>query len=143
MLSYIKAAMDPGDFLSSPVYRKALEVFRISRAVACELSDNLHVWEMEGSAEFKHRFAGEIVSDSLNLAPGLAMLKSAPGYSLKSKNVQNIKRRVHRMLSRCKKLELMGVKQKEFLSLLRMEIYQFDKLFSEWLQDRQSGKSKD
>ncbi len=125
-------SFETNDFRNLPVYNKALEIFRVSRAIACSISDNKNVLEMSLSANFNHQFAGEIVSDSLQLAPGLATVQCTSNSLLRLRRAKQIRKALNRILSGCKKLEFDGVREKEFLSILRSEIHQFDHLFSEW-----------
>ena len=120
------------DFRNLPVYNKALEIFKVSRAIACSISDNKNIMEMGFSTNFNHQFAGEIVSDSLLLAPELAVVHNTSNPLLRLKKAKNIRKAANRILLQCKKLEFNGVKEKEFLALLKSEILQFDYLFSEW-----------
>lgn len=121
------------EFKNLPVYNKALEIFRVSRAIACSISDNKNILEMGFSENSNHRCAGEIVSDSLQLAPGLATVQCTSNPSLRLRRAKQIRKAVHRIISGCKKLEFDGAREKEFLTILRSEILQFDHLFSEWL----------
>lgn len=125
-------SFESSDFRNLPVYNKALEIFKVSRAIACSISDNKNVLEMGFSENFNHQFAGAIVSDSLLLAPELAVVHNTSNPLLRLKKAKNIRKAANRILSQCKKLEFNGVKEKEFLALLKSEIHQFDHLFSEW-----------
>ena len=130
------------DFKNLPVYNKALEIFRVSRAIACSISDNKNILEMGFSANFNDQFAGEIVSDSLKLAPGLATVQCTSNSSLRLRRAKQIRNALNRILSGCKKLEFDGVREKEFLTILRSEIHQFDNLFSEWFHKLQLNRKE-
>lgn len=130
------------DFKNLPVYNKALEIFRISRAIAISISDNKNILEMNFSSNYNHQFAGELVSDSLRLAPGLATVQNTSNPLLRLKKAKNIRKAANRILSQCKKLEFNGVKEKEFLRILKSEIHQFDQLFSEWFYNLQHKRSE-
>lgn len=124
-------------FTSLPVYTKALEIFRVSRAIAYSISDKQHVLEMTISTEIKNRFAGEIITDSLRLAPELAAVQSTSCTILRLKRAKKIQKALNRILIRCKKLEFHAAGEKEFLQLLRTEILQFEKLFSDYFHNLQ------
>lgn len=127
----------PIAFNALPVYRKALEIFKVSRAIAYAVSDKQHVMEMCDSSRLKNRFAGEIITDSLRLAPELAGVQSATCSILRLKRAKKIQKAVHRILHRCRKLEFHSAKEKEFLQLLRWELLQFEELFSEYYHNLQ------
>ena len=132
--------LDATDFINSPVYKKALEIFKVSRAIACSISDSKNVWEMGMAANYNHQYAGDLVSDTLRLAPGLAVVKNASTPTLRLKRAKNIRKAIQSIAFKCRKLEFSGVKEKEFLSLLKTEIHQFEHLFSEWLHHLQFRK---
>ncbi len=125
--------MQPIEFSNLPVYKKALEIFRVSRAIACSISDNRNILEMETSEELNHRFAGELVTDALALVPELAVVQNTSSHSLRLKRARKIQKSASGILLKCRKLEFNGVKEKEFLSLLKSEIQQFNRIFAEWI----------
>jgi len=138
----VMSTFEVTDFKNLPVYNKALEIFKVSRAIACSISDNKNILEMSFSANFNHQFAGEIVSDSLQLAPGLATVQCTSNPLLRLRRAKQIRKALNRILSGCKKLEFDGVREKEFLTILRAEILQFDHLFSEWFHKIQLNRKE-
>ncbi|WP_034890053.1 hypothetical protein [Gillisia sp. Hel_I_29] len=123
------------NFTQLKVYQKAQEIFKVSRAIACIISDNKNVMEMGISNNYNYHFAGEIVSDSLRLVPSLAVVHNTSNSSLRLKRANNIRKSAKRMLIKCRKLEFNGVKETEFLNLLKSEILQFENLFTDWLNN--------
>lgn len=130
----------PNNAYHMPVYRKALEIFKISRALATHFSDNRHVFEMDISSTPKHRFAGLLVTESLQLAPGIASAASTGSSEKRLKKLQRIRKVAKSLRSQCKKLEFSGVKEVEFLDLLRKEIGHFEQLMNQWLQNIQNPR---
>lgn len=116
-----------------PAYRKALEIFRISRAVAAYFSEDKNVLEMQVSSNPQHQFAGFLIDESLQLAPGIASAASAPNSASRLERIQKLKGAAKNLRQQCKNLEFSGVKELEFLRLLRQEIQQFDKMLSDWV----------
>ncbi len=133
-------SFEAAEFKNLPVYNKALEIFRVSRAIALSISDNKNILEMSFSGNSNCRFAGELVSDSLQLAPGLATVHSTSNPLLRLRRARQIRNAVSRILRGCRKLEFDGGREKEFLAILRSEILQFDQLFSEWLYKLQGNR---
>lgn len=125
--------MQPVEFSNLPVYKKAIEIFRVSRAIACSISDNRNILEMENSKELNHRFAGELVIDALAIVPELAVVQNTSSHSLRLKRARKIQKAARGILQKCRKLEFKGVKEKEFLSLLKSEIQQFNRIFADWI----------
>lgn len=131
---------EPKRFHNLLVYRKALEIFRVSRAIACSVSENSNILEMKTSTQLSHRFAEELVIQSLRLAPDLAVVHNANCRDSRIKGAKKIEKAIRKLLTRCKKLEYQGVREKEFLNLLKTEILHFEQLFAEWFYDHQLNK---
>lgn len=125
-----------------PVFLKALEIFKISRLIACAVTDNKNILELEYARESAHRTAGEIVLDSMRLAPDLAAVQNSPNHFLKLNRARNIKRLVTKIRANCMKMEYLGTKETEFLDLLKREVQQFDRLFSDWFYTTKFNEDK-
>ena len=80
-----------------PVYKKALEIFKISSAVSSYFSDNRHVIEMELSSVPAHNYAGRLVTESLQLAPGIAGVMTARTKELQLKRIEKIRKAAKRI----------------------------------------------
>lgn len=125
--------MNSSEFANLPVYRQALEIFKVSRAIACSISNNRNIFEMQFSSNPNHQFASEIVSDSMTLAPELARVQNIANPSLRLKRINRIRKAAGRIISKSNMLESNNEKDKEFLHLLNQEIHQFERLLGEWL----------
>ena len=125
----------PNNTYHLPVYRKALEIFRISRAMAAYFTNDKHVIEMDLAANPLHFQAGHLVTESLQLAPGIASAACAPNPESRLQRIRNIKAAARNLKSLCRKLECGGVKEVEFLNLLRKEIHTFDSMVSDWFHN--------
>lgn len=123
----------PDNSYQLPAYRKALEIFRISRAVAAFFSEDKNVLEMQVSTNPQHQVAGLLIDESLQLAPGIASAACAPNPASRLERIQKLKRAAKNIRQQCKNLEFSGVKEIEFLGLLRKEIHQFEKMLSDWV----------
>lgn len=128
----------PNNTYHLPVYRKALEIFRISRAMAAYFTNDKHVLEMDLSANPQDFEAGHLVTESLQLAPGIASAACAPNSESRLQRIRNIRAVAQNLKSLCKKLECCGVKEVEFLNLLRKEIHTFDKMVSDWFHNHKA-----
>lgn len=124
-----------------PVYKKALDIFQVSRGIAYALSERRHVLEMEYSTLENERVAGTLVTTSLKLIPELAALQNATNKENIRKRANKIRRSARLLLAKCRSIEIQGRKEKEFLGLLRAEINQFDQLFGEWLLSKNPDKN--
>ncbi|MBG00288.1 MAG: hypothetical protein CMI36_14940 [Owenweeksia sp.] len=122
-----------------PVYKIALEIFKISSAVSSYFSDNRHVIEMELSSVPAHNYAGRLVTESLQLAPGIAGVMTARTKELELKRIEKIRKVAKRIKSNCRNIEITGIKETEFLDLLRREILHFEHLISDWIHQNQKN----
>jgi len=118
----------------TPVYRKALEIFKLSRAMAVHFTEDKHVLDMGFSDNPTDRYAGDLVAQSLQLAPGVASVATAKSYGSRLERIRNIRKASKSIKSLCKHLEFTGVKESEFLSLLKKEVQIFDKMIADWIQ---------
>lgn len=125
--------MESNNFTNLAVYKKALEIFRVSRVIACAVSDNKHIIELDLSANPNEKVAGELVSDSLRLVPELAAIHNSSNNRIQLRKAKRLRKSAGLILAKCKKMEYQGVRELEFIGILRNELQQFDELFSEWL----------
>lgn len=142
MGSIKNTTLEASDFRNSPVYYKALEIFKVSRAIACSISDNSNILEMRISSNPSHRYAEEIVGDSLKLVPQLAVVQNTKSPSLRQRRAKRIRSVSRNLLQKCKKLEFSNSKEREFLVLLNSEIKQFEVIFAEWFYNLQINNRK-
>lgn len=125
--------MESSEFTDLAVYRKALEIFKVTRAIAFTIGNSRSILEMAYSSCHNERVAGELVTQSLQLAPGLAAVRNSQDLQLRQKRAEKLRRSVRKILGKCKKMEFRGERENEFLTLLRKDLQHFDLLFSEWL----------
>lgn len=143
MVAYaITTLMNTNNFNQLPVYKKALDIFQVSRGIACAMSEKRHVLEMGYSSYENDQVAGSLVSTSLKIFPELAAIQNATTRENITKRAQKIRRSANSMLAKCKLIEKQGLKETEFLRLLRMELNQFDRILVEWLNTLQISKSR-
>jgi DNA gyrase/topoisomerase IV subunit A len=124
--------MEHQDFTNLPVYKKALEIFKVSRAIAYNIGNGEHIIEMSYATNENKRMAGEIVTASLQLAPALAALQNSSCTNLQLKKANTIRKSAQKIMAKCRKMEYLSKREKEILILLKKEIKQFESLFSQW-----------
>lgn len=123
-----------------PVYKKALDIYKISRALASYFTHDKHVIEMSISSDLSHRTAGNLVTDSLQLIPGIASAFCVESSQIKLSRIKYIRKLAKQLRKRCKRLEFTGIKEIEFLNLLRSEINHFERLTTDWSQQVENAK---
>ena len=90
----------------TPVYRKALEIFKLSRAMAVHFTQDKHVLEMA----------------------------TAKNYGSRLERIRKIRKASKSLKTLCRNLEFSGVRESEFLGLLKKEIHLFDTMIADWIQ---------
>lgn len=128
----------PNNKYHLPVYKKALEIFKISRAMASCFTNDKHVIEMNLSGNPQEYQAGYLVTESLQLAPGIASAACAPNSESRLQRIEKLRTVAKNLKQLCRKLEVCGVKEVEFLNLLRKEIQIFDKMVSDWFHNHKA-----
>ncbi len=129
--------MENSNFTQLDIYKKALEIFQVSRGIACSVSNSKHVIEMEISTDSNEQVAGEIVTHSLKLVPELAAIQNSSTTRVRLKRVKKIRKLARLINDKCRKLEYTGIRDREFLLLLLAELKHFDQLFNDWLNKLQ------
>ena len=120
------------NFRSLPVYRKALELCHMSREIASYVSFNKNLRLLSRSNSHRDHIADSLLTDAILIPQKIALAEntSCPDERMKIATYINIMLR--NMNSYCLGLEKDGVKEKEYLNLLRQEVKSFRKSFKLW-----------
>ncbi|MFD0861457.1 hypothetical protein ACFQ1M_04510 [Sungkyunkwania multivorans] len=116
-----------------PVYKKAIEIFSLSRRIASYLTYDKDLLQMEFSKERVDHEAGDLVMQSLGLAPSIAAVQTQQSYLLKMQHAQSLRKLTIGIGKLCERLEASSAEGKEFLQLLRKELKKFRKLQRDWM----------
>ena len=123
----------PNRLPHSPIYRKAQEIFTLSRHISTYLTDDLAVLQEDGDEDPNIYFGGDIVQQSVSLAPEILKAESEPYSEQKHKHAASVTRLVNRIYKNCERLERANTNGKDFLPILRGEIKKFRKLQRNWM----------
>lgn len=115
-----------------PVYRKALELSEMSRHIASYVSFNKDLIKLYQSNSLRDTIADALLIDTSLIAKKIAQAESSKSYSERLKNASFINIMIRNINSYCTGLEKDGVKEKEYLNLLRNEISSFRSAFKKW-----------
>ncbi|TDQ29171.1 hypothetical protein CLV82_2625 [Zeaxanthinibacter enoshimensis] len=123
--------MSYNNLRSVPVYRKALELCIMSRELASYVSnkDLLHLYQ---SNSLRDIMADAILTDAILIPQQIARAESSNSLAVRRKSARFINIMTRNILSYCNGLEKDGVKEKEYLNLLRKEIRSFRRSFKKW-----------
>lgn len=120
-------------FPQTALYKKALEIFMLSRNISQYLGQDLSNLNSDGSEDPHIYFSGDIVQQSVCLAPEILKAESQPFSELKQKHVASINKLTHLLFTNCERLERSQSNGKDFLPILRNELKKFRKLQRSWM----------
>jgi len=115
-----------------PVYKKALELREISRHIVSYVSFNKDLLKLYQSNSLRDIIAGSLLTDTKLIPKKIEQTEYSKSYTERINNATFINIMIHNLNSYCTGLEKDGVKEKEYLHLLRQEIRSFRKTFKKW-----------
>jgi len=117
----------------SPIYKKAQDIFTLSRHISNYLTDDLAVLRDNGQEDPSIYFGGDIVQQSECLVPEILKAESQTFSEEKHKYAASVTRLVNMLYKNCERLERANSNGKDFLPILRGEIRKFRKLQRNWM----------
>ena len=124
--------MPYNNFKSIPVYRKALDLCTISREIASFVSYNKDLLKLYQSNSLRDHIADSLLTDAILIPQQIAEAETSDSQAVRMKSVRFINIMIRNIMSYCNGLEKDGVKETEYLNLLRKEIRSFRKTFRVW-----------
>ena len=122
-----------------PIYRKALKLCIMSREIASYVSFNKDLLKLYKSHSLRDIIAEALLTDTILIPKQIAEVEYSDSQSVRLKNLTYINIMIRNINSYCTGLEKDGVREKEYLNLLRMEIKGFRKSFKEWRKTAING----
>ncbi len=116
-----------------PIYQKALEIFTLSQNISLYLNHDLSALKPDGTEDNNIYFSGDIVQQSISLAPEIANAELERFSEKKHKHLASLKRLTNMLYKNCYRLERSNSNGKDFLPILRSELKKFKKLQSSWM----------
>ena len=124
---------------SIPVYRKALELCIMSREIASYVTLNKDLLKLYKSNSLRDIIADSLLTDAILIPQQIAQAEHSNCYSERIKSATYINIMIRNINSYCTGLERDGVREKEYLNLLRTEIKGFRKSFKKWRESIVKG----
>ncbi len=124
--------MESNSLYSLPVYRKSLDLRDLSNAVASYFSYNKDLFALRQSNSLRDNLYDSLVTDTSLITKEIEHAAQSKSYAVRMKSVTFINIMTRNVLAYCNGLEKDGVKEKEYLNLLRKEIKSFRKSFKKW-----------
>lgn len=131
--------MSQKNLRSVPVYRKALDLCKMSREIAAYVSYNKDLLKLYQSNSHRDIIADSLITDAILIPQKIAQAEHSESDAVRMKSATFINIMIRNILSYCNGLEKDGVKEKEYLNLLRKEIKGFRKSFKTWRRSLRKG----
>lgn len=116
----------------TPIYRKALELCIMSREIASYVSLNKDLLKLYKSTSLRDSIANSLLTDAILIPQKIAQAEYTECRTERLKNALHINIMLRNINSYCTGLEKDGVKEKEYIHLLRTEINLFRVSFKNW-----------
>lgn len=116
-----------------PIYQKAQEIFSLSQSISFYLNQDLSSLNPDGTEDANIYFSGDIVQQSVSLAPEIAHAEMQRFSKNKHGHIATLKRLTNLLYKNSYRLENSNSNGKDFLPILRHELKKFKKLQKSWM----------
>ncbi|MGB5368935.1 MAG: hypothetical protein WBN18_00780 [Flavobacteriaceae bacterium] len=123
---------------SVPIYRKALELCLMSREIASYVTFNKDLLKLYQSQSLRDIIADALLTDAILIPQQIAHAEFSQSHSERMRSASFINIMIRNINSYCTGLEKDGVREKEYLNLLRKEIKSFRASFRKWRKNLSS-----
>ncbi len=117
---------------SLPVYQKALELCTLSKELASFVTYNQNLLTLYQSQSLRDHIADSLLTDAVLIPQQIARAETSDSLSDRMKSATFIGIMIRNISAYCNGLEQHGVREKEYLQLLRQEIRVFRRSFKKW-----------
>ncbi|ETN95226.1 hypothetical protein SAMN04487906_1270 [Zhouia amylolytica] len=114
------------------IYKKAINIFGISRAIASYVGDDQSILHLHNSEIKKDNYSAYLVMESMSLSQKIIKLHISKEYSSKRKHIKSLEKAISKLNSYCEYLEYNYSQAKDYIHLLRREISLFSKEKFKW-----------
>lgn len=122
----------PSNLYYLPIYQKAIDIITLSRSISTYLNQDLSALLQDGLEDSHIYFSGDIVQQSVSLAPEIVKAEQERHSDKKYKHLASIKRLTYLLNKNIKRLEQCNSNGKDYLPLLNSELKKFKKLQRSW-----------
>ncbi|MBT8184520.1 MAG: TIGR03643 family protein [Eudoraea sp.] len=126
---------------SIPLYKKALDLCSMSREIASYVSYNKDLLKLYQSDSLRDHIADSLLTDAILIPQQIAQAESSGSLAVRIKSASFVNVMIRNIISYCNGLEKDGVKETEYLNLLRREIRSFRKSFKVWRKSISNGRT--
>lgn len=123
----------PSHLSDLPIYKKALDIIMLSRSISTYLNHDLSYLNPDGTEDNDIYFSGDIVQQSVNLAPQIINAEREPLPERKRKHIERLDRLVALLHRNCQRLEKSKSNGRDYLPILKGELKAFRRLQRSWM----------
>jgi len=123
----------PHRFPQSPMYTLAMDIFALSQNISSYLVQDLAPLQDNGSEDPNIYFSGDIIQQSVSLAPEIYKAETQVYSEEKHKYAASVRNLTNLLYKNCERLEHANSNGKEFIKLLRNDLKKFRKLQRTWM----------
>ncbi len=123
----------PSHLSELPIYKQAMQIFILSRSISTYLNQDLAYLHEDGTEDASIYFSGDIVRQSVSLAPEIINAELERSSDKKHKHVASLKQLTNRLYKNCKRLETSKSNGKDYIPILQKELKTFRKLQNSWM----------
>jgi hypothetical protein len=115
-----------------PVYRQALELRTMSREIASFVTYNKDLLTLCKSNSLRDHIADSLLTDAILIPQQIARAERTTSALIRQHSIHFINVMTQNLTSYCLGLEKDGVREREYLDLLRKELKSFRRAFKVW-----------
>lgn len=115
-----------------PVYRQAVALRTMSREIASYVTHNKDLLTLGHSNSLRDHIADSLLTDAILIPQHIARAENSSSLAIRQRSVHFINVMTRNLYAYCKGLEKDGVREREYLDLLRKEVRRFRQSFKKW-----------
>lgn len=115
-----------------PVYRQALSLRTMSREIASFVTHNKDLLTLPTSNSLRDHIADSLLTDAILIPQQIARAERSSSLLTRQRCVHFIQVMTQNLAMYCRGLEKDGVREREYLDLLREEVKYFRRSFKKW-----------
>lgn len=115
-----------------PVYRQALSLRTMSREIASFVTYNKDLLTLAQSNSLRDQMADSLLTDAILIPQQIARAEGTTSRLIRQRSIHFIQVMTQNLAMYCRGLEKDGVREREYLDLLREEVKHFRRSFKKW-----------
>jgi hypothetical protein len=123
----------PSHLSDLPIYKKAMEIYILTRSISAYIQYDLSNLRPDGSEFSEIYFSGDIIQQSVSLAPEILNAELERYSDKKDKHIASLQRLTNLLYKNSYRLEKSNSNGKDFLPILRSELNKFKRLQRNWM----------